>query len=156
MSAAELILATGTEPSAPASGRATVYVDSNDELCLKDSAGTVTKLGDGNGAWNTVTFNTGWGNSSTTDYFKVAYRADRRFVHLRGAAVRSSGTATTIFTLPAGYRPVRGQSFSVMSFGSGYELGIIFVYDTGEVGLLSGGVTWLHLDGIAISLDAEV
>jgi hypothetical protein len=44
MSAAELILATGSEPATPASGRVTLYAGSDDQVYAKDSAGNVSKL----------------------------------------------------------------------------------------------------------------
>jgi hypothetical protein len=41
MSAAELILATGSEPSTPATGRVTLYVGTDDTLYIKNAAGSV-------------------------------------------------------------------------------------------------------------------
>lgn len=44
MSAAELILATGSEPAAPASGRLLIYAGNDDKLYLKDSSGNVQQI----------------------------------------------------------------------------------------------------------------
>jgi hypothetical protein len=44
MSAAEIILTTGSEPTAPASGRVTLYVGTDDNVYAKDAAGTVQQL----------------------------------------------------------------------------------------------------------------
>jgi hypothetical protein len=44
MSAAELILTTGSAPAAPASGRVTLYVGTDDHLYIKDTAGTAQQV----------------------------------------------------------------------------------------------------------------
>jgi hypothetical protein len=44
MSAAELIMATGSEPPTPASGRVTLYVGADDTLYIKDAAGSVQQV----------------------------------------------------------------------------------------------------------------
>lgn len=44
MSAAELILSTGSTPPAPSSGRITLYAGTDNQLYLQDAAGTVVQL----------------------------------------------------------------------------------------------------------------
>lgn len=44
MSAAELILSTGSTPPAPSSGRVALYAGTDDQLYLQDPAGTVVQL----------------------------------------------------------------------------------------------------------------
>jgi hypothetical protein len=52
-----------------------------------------------------LSFGTGWGLSGFAAR-EPAYSKDAQgYVHLQGAAARSSGTGTVIGTLPAGFRP---------------------------------------------------
>ncbi len=44
MSAAELILTTGSEPATPASGRVTLYAGADNRIYFKDAAGTVQQV----------------------------------------------------------------------------------------------------------------
>ena len=69
-------------------------------------------------AWTAVTFATDWEDYSTSTYEECSYFKDSMgFVHLRGLAQCANGTTpgTTIFTLPAGYRPSRQGIYNVRS-----------------------------------------
>lgn len=69
----------------------------------------------GDAAWTSVTFNTGVQNVNSAGYQGCQYRKDALgYVVVRGYAVPTSGsiaTGTTLFTLPAGYRPLLRQTF---------------------------------------------
>lgn len=108
----------------------------------------------GFGAWTAVagSFNTGWGNFDATNYSDVAYRKVGDLVQLRGIAKRSSGTETTIYTLPSGYRPASGQRnvFIALSNGAAAR---VDVYSGGEVVHVGGGdaTQYVSLDGLQFS-----
>jgi len=90
------------------------------------AAGDLTVLGTANSiaqpAWTAVTFATNWEDYSTSTYEECSYFKDSMgFVHLRGLAQCANGTTpgTTIFTLPAGYRPSRQGIYNVRSYDAG-------------------------------------
>lgn len=97
-------------------------------------------------AWTAPTLNTGWvafgpgwGNAA---YFKDSMG----IVHLGGTVKRTSGSDTTIFTLPSGYRPSVNRSFP--SIGSD-AAATIDALSTGVVRCGVGNVSvYLLLDGI--------
>lgn len=66
-------------------------------------------------AWHAMSsgiFNSGWGTTALANSVSAAYSKDPvGFVHLRGAASRTSGSNTTIGTLPTGYRPLASEYF---------------------------------------------
>lgn len=66
------------------------------------------------------------------------------FVHLRGNA-KNGTAATTIFTLPAGYRPLGGVRCVVMGNAA---IGQVNVYLDGTVVAVSGGNAIISLDQI--------
>jgi hypothetical protein len=90
MSAAELILATGSAPAAPATGRVTLYADTDNKLYLKDAAGTAEQVGTGGASapylWRNTLLNGGFGiwqrqdPATATEYADDAYCADRWYV----------------------------------------------------------------------------
>jgi hypothetical protein len=91
VSAGELILATGSAPAAPASGRVTLYVETDGTLYLKDAAGTARQvwLGSGNAPylWRNALINGSfaiWQRQSdpatATEYADDEYCADRWYV----------------------------------------------------------------------------
>ena len=95
-------------------------------------------------AWVSPTLLNSWvnygGNWNPAGYYKDPFGR----VHLRGLV--KSGTAVTIFTLPAGYRPAYDEihaSVSVDAFNS------IRVYATGDVTYAAGSTVWMSLDGIS-------
>jgi hypothetical protein len=88
MSAAELILATGSAPAAPAAGRVTLYVGTDNKLYLKDAAGLAEQVGTGGAStpylWRNALLNGGFGiwqrqndPTTATEYADDTYCADR-------------------------------------------------------------------------------
>ena len=78
-----------------------------------------------------------WGSSSLGLYDPLAYRKDRfGVVHLRGVAWRGSdsGIGSTVFTLPAEYRPLRHHLFASASSSGG------------RIGVDSTGQVWVSND----------
>lgn len=95
------------------------------------------------GGWQAPVFNTGWGNSSGQ---AVRYRKEGDVVRLDGTATRSSGTDTTIFTLPAGHVPAAAHTFAVSATNA---FGRLVVTAAGAVTVPGGTVTGLvGLSGI--------
>lgn len=113
-----------------------------------DGNGNVSIAGRLGQAWSNVSFNTGWtdygGSYQTAQYKKVG-----DLVFLRGLVKRTSGSSTTILTLPAGYRPPSQCLFPASSFDAYARIDI----DTsGNVIMMLGSPTnWVGLDGIVFS-----
>ena len=65
------------------------------------------------------------------------------FVHIRGAVKRVSGVGTTIFTLPAGYRPLYTESPTVSGDGA---FAMLDIQPSGIVRLALGtAASWLNI-----------
>jgi hypothetical protein len=88
MSAAEVILATGSAPAAPATGRVTLYAGTDNKLYLKGAAGTAEQVGTGGASapylWRNALLNGGFAlwqrqadPATATEYSDDAYCADR-------------------------------------------------------------------------------
>lgn len=95
--------------------------------------------------WQTPTLAGAWkdflGGNTTTQYYKDPTGR----VHLKGTLV--SGTASsTIFTLPAGYRPSERMRFPVAVNGA---YGEVQVSSAGTVTHIAGSTTFFHLDGVS-------
>lgn len=117
-----------------------------------DAAGggqlTVASLSD-QGSWTAASLGTGWQNLGG-GYDSAQYRKFGYFVVLKGAVLRASGTVTTIFTLPSGFRPPGKQEFLIA--GSG-DLALVDVSSAGSVILTQGNPdSSLFLDGILFSI----
>lgn len=109
--------------------------------------------------WQTPALQNGWapyGNGfNPPTYFKDSLG----IVHLRGM-VRGGTLRNTIFTLPAGYRPINRGLFLVASAmpsagatnGSGF--GRVDVANDGQVTAWEGTNEWLSLDGITFRAEA--
>lgn len=97
-------------------------------------------------SWIAPTLTTGWANYGG-GWQSAGYMKDSMgFVHLRGLVVRSSGSATTIFTLPSGYRPSAGIMFPA---NLSNVFGRVDIASTGIVSFSLGDpVSFLSLDGI--------
>ena len=101
-----------------------------------------------------VRFYEHWDNYETSGYEDVGYMKDSMgFVHLRGLAQSDDEAAgSTIFELPAGYRPANARGFAVpaQDSNSGKDAAAIYVKADGTVvaqwGWLDPG--WIFLDGI--------
>jgi hypothetical protein len=95
------------------------------------------------GAAGEPAFAAGWSNYPEIlfdTYEEVSFRKDRDgVVHLRGGGSRAANNAsgTTMFTLPAGYRPAKTDVFAVASTDGGGNLalsgGIVEVSANGNV-----------------------
>lgn len=105
---------------------------------------TCTLLGE---TWNAVTFNTGWSNLGGA-WHGVKYKKAGDLVFLRGLAQRTSGSETTIFTLPVGYRASLAYLFTAYSSTG---IASIEITNAGLVKLNSGGTAYVSLDGIVFS-----
>lgn len=99
-------------------------------------------------AWTAApTFSSGWANYGGGEQ-NAQYKKVGDFIFLRGLVARSSGTNTTIFTLPSGYRPPAYTRY-VQQTNTG--VGQIDVASTGAVIFASGGTGWVCLDRIVFS-----
>jgi hypothetical protein len=98
MSAAELILATGSAPAAPTAGRVTLYVGTDNKLYLKDATGTTAQVGTGGAStpylWRNALLNGGFGiwqrqsdPAAATEYADDTYCADRWYVLTQSGAI---------------------------------------------------------------------
>lgn len=108
------------------------------------------------GGWTALPLNTGGNWSAPADettVYQPKYRKDSYGrVWLRGRAVRTSGSAGTIGTLPSGYRPSpsAGMFFPVLG-QSGGVLGAVQVAGSGALAWVvgdPGGASDVQLDGI--------
>ena len=62
--------------------------------------------------WTAATLGTGWQNLDT-NHEQIGYYQDAfGVVHLTGTTAGTAGTATPIFTLPAGMRPAKSATFA--------------------------------------------
>jgi len=98
--------------------------------------------------WVSLPYGTGWADYGT-GYSQGRYRIIGDMVELRGLVKRTSGTGTTIATLPVGYRPTRQTLFSVIT---NTGTGRVDALATGIIKLNSGGSGWVSLDGLAFSI----
>lgn len=96
------------------------------------------------GTYIAPSFLNSWVNYDTT-YNDAGYFKDTvGVVHLRGL-VKNGTIGTAIFTLPAGYRPIRRQLFTTSSNGA---LGRCDVEANGNVLANAGNNAWFSLDGL--------
>lgn len=98
--------------------------------------------------WQTVTFQSGWGNLGNP-WGKASYRKDSMgIVWLKGCISGGTvGVGTPFFTLPVGYRPATNEQvrFPVISNNA---LGVVNVYANGQVNLEVGSNAYVFLDSI--------
>lgn len=111
------------------------------------SAGKLTLFGDlewssgGFAAgWTALTYNTGWA-SYGSPYKAMSYCRIGDLVMVNGLVLRSSGTSTTIGTLPSGYRPTTNKVFDARANINSTVVSIRVDVDT------SGNVTAVNLAG---------
>jgi hypothetical protein len=108
----------------------------------------------GVGAQGQLAFTTGWQNYTgvLNTYALAAYRKNPLArVELRGLVERSAGVATTLFTLPLGYRPEKTEMFAVYTSTG---VGRIDVQSDGQVVLQAGGVGFVSLSAITFDTEA--
>jgi hypothetical protein len=128
-------------------------VNLNTKLVLKSDTTQVTgaltvdtRIGD---TLTSATLNTGWNNFGT-GFQDGRYKKFGDYVFVTGLVYRASGSNTTIFTLPSGYRPALRRIFTVTSNNAWAR---VDVKTDGAVEYQSGGdvTVWISLDGIAFS-----
>lgn len=99
-------------------------------------------------SWGSLSYGSGWGDLGAPFATGAFVMDSMGFVHLRGLARRSSGVATTIATLGAGYRPAANKVFVGIADGL---LARIDVNPDGTV-IFAGGsgdpANYVSLEGI--------
>lgn len=95
--------------------------------------------------WQSPPLLNSWTNLSNTDSQLGYYKDPAGIVHLRGHAAGGS-IGTTVFVLPANYRPTMAMRFPVVSNGA---FGYCRILSTGEVAAAAGSSVWFSLDGIS-------
>lgn len=98
--------------------------------------------------WSNLSFGSGW-----TDYgsgfMPGSYKKVGDLIFLRGLVKRTSGSGTTITTLPSGYRPPAQLLFAVHT---NTGLGRVDIDTSGNVTLVGGGADWVQLNGLVFSV----
>lgn len=96
----------------------------NDGTGIANNAITAAKI-EVQQAWQVPTFTNSWINYDTTVFQAAGYMKDSLgFVHLRGL-VKNGTVSSAIFTLPAGYRPLKQLLFSAVINGSAGRIDIM-------------------------------
>lgn len=101
--------------------------------------------------WLPVPMFSDWGRGSTPNKLGQYTRDPLGRVELRGEVKTVAGTATTIGTLPVGFRPVVGCSFPITAYNGGVVNGRIDVQAGGRIVLITPAVAAnieVYLDGI--------
>jgi hypothetical protein len=135
---------------------------------FKDSGGNTiawTDRAPAGVAWAPLAYSNGWRayKGAVEAYGQAAVRKIGDIVHLRGLIDKQGGSwiaGEPMFTLPPGYRPLRGTTlvFPVLVAGGSdtHSLGRIDISDRGLVVLQVGGaanpVVWLSLAGIQFAV----
>ena len=99
-----------------------------------------------------LNYYSGWGNYDSNVYVPTFSKIDK-LVILSGLVARSTGTLTTIFLLPSGFRPISRRLFIAWAFiDNVYTLSRVDVDTNGIVYFMhpttSSQISWLSLDGI--------
>lgn len=93
-----------------------------------------------------LAFRAGWGASVFVQRTPRWVRDTQGFVHLEGAATRSSGTDLVIAVLPAGVRP--SNDVYVPVYGDGGTAAYLQITNDGFVQLVDGPVSFVSLEGV--------
>ena len=111
-------------------------------------------------AWTAPTLLNSWANYETPAFNAAQYRKTRDGrVMIRGLVKKTTGASnTTIFTLPAGFRPLSKTVVGVIgegAGGSGAGIGLVEIFTNGEVKYTgpSSPITYLSLDAISFYAD---
>lgn len=105
--------------------------------------------------WTTATLQNTWvaQPAGTLQPFPPGYYLDHHgVVHLRGVANNGFASSDTIFTLPAGYRPLERQAF--LSIAESGSQGRVDVHPDGRVVRVLGSTGYLTLSGISFRAEA--
>ena len=87
-------------------------------------------------------FQNSWVNHGSTSAVAAFYRDSSGVVRIKGLVKNGTG-ATTIFTLPVGYRPTEDRYFAATSFdGSNYVAGNTMINAAGDVKHNNGGTSF--------------
>lgn len=127
-----------------------VYInDANTGLVSLAAGGGATTFGGRVGeAWQNLSFGSGW-----TDYggaYQIGqYKKVGDLIFLRGLVKRTSGSGTTIATLPSGYRPSAQTLFVTISSDL---LARIDIDTSGNIVMAIGSAAWISLDGLYFSI----
>lgn len=97
--------------------------------------------------WTSLSLGSGWANYGS-GYQDAQYKKVGDLVFLRGHVKRTSGSSSTIATLPSGHRPASYTQVVVSSSGT---YGQIDIANTGDMYLITGNVSLVSLNGIIIS-----
>lgn len=98
-----------------------------------------------------TSFANNWVNYDATALQGCEYMKDSLgFVHIRGL-LKNGSLGMAAFTLPAGYRPIKTNSYTVPSNAT---TGVVQVLGTGAVVPLSGSNVFVYLDGIHYKAEA--
>lgn len=96
--------------------------------------------------WTALSYGSGWGNLGS-GFQTGAYKKVGDLVILRGIVTRTSGSSTTIATLPSGFRPTATSICTVSANGA---YGAVNIDSSGVISL-SIGIPWISLDNIVFS-----
>lgn len=123
-------------------------LNSSGDWVINDGNLTITN-GRAGEAWSNVSFNTGWGNFGGI-YRTGQYKKLGDLVFLRGFVKRSSGSSTTMFTLPSGYRPSQQE---ILTSSSADAWCRVDIETDGDVVIFTGGdpTNWVSLNGLVFS-----
>jgi hypothetical protein len=106
--------------------------------------------------WQLPTFQNSWSDWNQAVFGQVAYRkndlGEVQFMSLARAPTPAPAAYSTLFTLPAAYRPLSRRLFSVAVNGT--TAAVLEVWTDGSVKLsASGADAFVSLDGIRFSVD---
>lgn len=100
-------------------------------------------------AWVAPTFQNSWVNYGSPWATAAYYKDAVGVVHLRGL-VKNGTSMSTIFTLPAGYRPQASIRFAVDSSGA---FGSVYVQNDGQVVMAVGSTSFIDLATVSFRAD---
>lgn len=104
------------------------------------------------GQWITATLASGWSSFDATNYDVAQYMKEGNRVDLRGVVKSTSNSISTIFTLPADFRPLKIKILDVSAGDA--PAGRIHITPTGAVSFQIGTATaWVSLDKVFFYLN---
>lgn len=124
------------------------FIDGNPLLRMTDFQLPTVEQTSYIGAMDKPVFQNSWVNFGTGYEEAGFYKDSFGRVFLCGT-VKSGGAGTTIFTLPAGYRPKNREQFAV-STGTAEQHGRVDITTGGDVMHVSGATAYVQLSGIGV------